>query len=145
MGNIVLGKRPQAIEHTVTAPLPDGTQGEVRMTYRYRTLTEFAALVDGRFSPPAPTPAPAADGQTPATPAAPATPPAPAKPMTMAEATAQGLQANAAYILDIATGWNLAAPFGPDTVAQLCDELPGVALAIMSGYRQAITEGRSGN
>lgn len=132
MGNIVLGKRPKTIEHTVTAPLPDGTQGEVRMTYRYRTLTEFAALVDARFSPPAP----AAEGAAPA---------APAAPMTMAEATAQGLKANADYILDIATGWDMDAPFGPETVAQLCDELPAVALAVMAGYRQAITEGRTGN
>jgi hypothetical protein len=58
---------------------------------------------------------------------------------------------NADYILKIAEGWNLTddegAPleFNRANVAQMCDELPGVAMEIINVYRMAVSEGRLGN
>jgi hypothetical protein len=54
-------------------------------------------------------------------------------------------ETNADYIMKVADGWNLDIEFSRNAVAQLCDELPAAALAIMSTYRNAITEGRAGN
>lgn len=125
MARIRLGATPETIRHTVTAPLPDGTQGEIAVTYRYRTRKQFAELLDRTFG------AGAAPGE--------------AGPDSLVAATQLGIEANAGYILDIATGWDMDAPFDRQHVERLCDELPGVALAIMTAYRQAITEGRLGN
>lgn len=123
MAKIKLGAPPASIEHKVTAPLPDGTEGEIVITYKYRTRKQFAELLDQTFGAGAKT----------------------AEPQNVAQATEAGLAANAEYIMAIASGWDLPEPFDLAHVEQLCDELPGVALAIMSAYRQAITEGRVGN
>jgi len=137
MGKVILGKRPKTIERTVATALPDGTTGEVKVQYRYRTRSEFAALIDATFGaaiqaqPGADQPGAEADQA--------------AAPPTVAAGTERSLAANAEYILQIATGWDLDAPFDREHVMQLCDELPGVALAIMSDYRAAIVEGRLGN
>lgn len=124
MAKIKLGAPPANIEHRVTASLPDGTEGEIGIVYKYRTRKQFAELLDKTFG--------AGASQQ-------------AEPKNVAEATAAGLAANAEYIMQIATGWDLPEPFDRPHVEQLCDELPGVALAIMSAYRQAVTEGRLGN
>lgn len=138
MAKIVLGKRPETIAHTVKAPLPDGSTGEVLVHFKYRTRTEFAQLVDSTFSAAQPDPAPDAVQQE-------NPPDAPPALLTVEDGTRRGIGANADYLQQIATGWNLDAPFDRQHLEQLCDELPGVALAIMNSYREAITEGRLGN
>jgi hypothetical protein len=70
-----------------------------------------------------------------------------AKPaeLKIEDLTRRGIESNAEYLQQIATGWSLEYPFDHQHLVQLCDELPGVALAIMNAYREAITEGRAGN
>jgi Phage tail assembly chaperone len=126
MAKVVLGKRPKTIDRTLTAKLPDGSTGEVPVSYRYRTRKEFAELIDATFGAAA-----GADGD--------------AAPDTVAAGTERSLEANADYIAQIVDGWGLDAPFTRESILQLCDELPGVALAIMAGYREAVVEGRLGN
>ena len=53
--------------------------------------------------------------------------------------------ATAGYIMEIVDGWNLDEPFDLEAVTQLCDELPGMAAAIVDDYRAAVLEGRRGN
>ena len=49
-------------------------------------------------------------------------------------------------LLDVLIGWDLPdQPLTPGTAMQLIDELPAAGLAILSAYREAITEGRLGN
>lgn len=125
MAKVTLGKKPETITHTVQAQMPDGTQAELAMVYRYRTRKQFAALIDEFFG------AGTGDGQEPA---------------TVGEATARGIKKNVEYILAIAVGWDVQdAPFDAENIEQLCDEAPGVMMKIMSDYREAITEGRLGN
>lgn len=122
MGKITLGQRPKTITRVVKATLPDGSEGAVTINYTYRTRTEFGALIDEVFG--------GGKEQT---------------ADTMAALSRQSVEANADYIMRIVEGWNLDDEFARPAVVQLCDEMPGVALAIMSQYREAVSEGRLGN
>ena len=127
MAKITLGKRPQFIEATITATLPDGTVGSIKARYKYRTRTEFGQMIDQRM----------AEART----------EAPAEPadFSVANMQRQARDANAAYLLDILDGSDLDNDLDIDTATQLCDEAPGMAQALIDGYRMAVTEGRLGN
>lgn len=132
---IKLGTRPKHIKHTVVIPMLEGGSASVQMQYVYRTRAEFGALVDGLV----------AQAQADTKALEPTGQPADDAAFSLAGTLAATNATNAAYILKIADGWDLDEPFTPDTVLQLCDELPGAALAIINAYRAAITEGRLGN
>lgn len=125
MAKITLGKRPQHIESTVTAALPDGTVGSIRARYKYRTRTEFGAMIDERM-------AEAKTGEAPTE-------------FSVADMQRRARDANAAYLLDILAGWDLDVELGIESATQLCDEAPAMAQALIDGYRLAVTEGRLGN
>jgi hypothetical protein len=52
---IVLGQRPKGIVHSLKVAMPDGTEGLLPVTFRYRDRVEFGAFLDGLFAvePPA--------------------------------------------------------------------------------------------
>jgi hypothetical protein len=131
MARIKLGARPKTFESTVTVPMPEGGTASVRMQYRYRTRTEFGAFVDELVA------------------AAGTAPPASQQDEDVRFSLLQALEStrdtNADYILKIAEGWDLDVDFNRASLVQLCDELPGAALAIIERYRLATTEGRLGN
>lgn len=127
MAKITLGKRPQFIEATISATLPDGTVGSIKARYKYRTRTEFGQMIDQRMAE--------ARNEAPAEPA----------DFSVATMQRQARDANAAYLLDILDGWDLDNDLDIDTATQLCDEAPGMAQALIDGYRMAVTEGRLGN
>lgn len=128
---IKLGTRPKSFPATVTVQLHEGSEGAIRVSFRYRTRTEFGAFVDELMA------------------AAKVQPPTSQQDEDLRFSLAQALEstrdANADYILQVMDGWDLDAPFDRAHVQQLCDELPGAALAIIDRYRSAITEGRLGN
>jgi len=128
---VVLGKRPATIRRTVTADLPEGGEGMIEVDFRYRTRQEYGKLLDDRMAA-----AQSVDG---------ARAEAGDGPLTAGELQAVSVKATAEHILDIATGWSLPEPFDLEHVVQLCDELPGMATAIVDEYRMAIIEGRRGN
>lgn len=131
MAKVTLGKRPKHISHTVTFALPEGGAGDITWQFVYRTRAEFGAFIDQLT----------ADAGVP--------PPRSAAEEDVQYSLQQSMQAavdkNAAYLLKIATGWNLDAEFGLEALRQFCDELPGGAMATMEAYRAAMTEGRLGN
>lgn len=130
MAKIQLGKRPKNFPKTITVPMPEGGDGTVKMSYIYRTRSEFGAFVDGLFNSAGVTPASQADEDV---------------KFSLQEALEKTRDTNADYILQIADGWNLDVDFNRANVAQLCDELPGAAMEIINTYRQATTEGKLGN
>lgn len=132
MAKIILGARPKNFKRTLTVQLPEGGEGTIELSYKYRTRREFGAFIDEVLARANVTP-PAADA------------PDEAIRATVADAMAKTVEANADYILAVADGWNLDQPFTRDAVEQLCNELPGAAAQIMGDYRAAITEGRLGN
>lgn len=129
---ITLGARPKTFARAVTFPLPEGGDGVINMVYKYRTRSEFGAFIDAL----------AAQAGVPP----PKTGSAEDVHVSLQAILQAGSEQNAAYIMQIADGWDLPDhPFELGAVQQLCDELPGGALAIMSKYREAIVEGRLGN
>ena len=44
---IKLGARPKTFKHKVTVAMPEGGEGVIEITYRYRTRREFGAFLDG--------------------------------------------------------------------------------------------------
>lgn len=127
MAKIQLGKCPTSFKKPVTFPMLDGTTGVIEITYRYRTRKEFGLFIDKMMT---------AAGKV--------KQPDPEK-FSMAELMAKTAGANADYILQVITGWDLDAELTDKNVQQLADELPAAATAIMDAYRVAITEGRLGN
>lgn len=137
---VTLGKRPESFNATVSAPLPEGGEGLIEVSYRYRTRTEYGQLLDQRMQEAREADAVQEAAEKTAADRGQALP-----PFSAGDAEARKRDATARHVLDIATGWGLPEPFDLEHVTQLCDELPGMAAAIVDHYRQAIVEGRRGN
>lgn len=123
---IVLGKRPDGLPDTLTITLPDGSDGLLPVTFKYRTRTEFGEFLDSIFG----TTPPEFDGTS---------------KNAAANQQRGTTQYNGQYIFGCLKGWGLDAPFTLQNCIQLADELPGVAQALMNRYRQLTIEGRLGN
>lgn len=137
MAKITLGKRPKTFVHKLKVLMLDGSTGEIRMTFTYRTRKEFGQFLDELFNEAKMRPESLEPKDIDA---------------AMALALAAVVDQNAAFIMKVAEGWDLCDPetgepteFSQATVEQLCNELPGVALAIIAAYRAAVSEGRLGN
>ena len=130
MAKVVLGKRPKNFKAKVQFPMLEGEEGVIEVSYIYRTKTEFGALIDSLLDDAGVKPA-GIDEES--------------QNFSLEEAMRRTKDTNADYLMKVMDGWNLDEPFGRDTVAQLCDEVPAAAMAIMNQYRAAITEGRLGN
>jgi len=130
MAKIVLGKRPKNFKRVIKVPMLEGGEGTVEVSYIYRTRTEFGAFVDELFAAAGVTPASKSDEDV---------------KFSLQDALSRTRDTNADYILKIIDGWNLDVDFSRDNVVQMCDELPGAALAMIDNYRLAVTEGRLGN
>lgn len=130
MAKIKLGARPKNFPLTIKIPMLDKTEGTVKVSYIYRTRTEFGSFIDELMDAAGVKPTSLNDDDVKA---------------TLAQAMERTRDSNADYILQVADGWDLDAEFSRDSVVQLCDELPGAALAIMDRYRRAVTEGHLGN
>jgi len=130
MAKITLGRRPKNFKRVLSVDLPEGGKGTIEVSYIYRTRTEFGAFVDDLFGNAGVSPVGQSDEEV---------------KFSLKDALEKTCDTNADYIMKIVDGWNLDADFSRDSVAQLCDELPGVALELINTYRIAVTEGRLGN
>lgn len=130
MAKVILGAAPKSFSKKLSVPMLDGTVGEITLTYKYRSRKEFAEFIDGVFSATGVTPEGQTDDEV---------------KFSLAQALGRATETNADYIMQVVEGWDLKAEFNRQSVAQLCDELPGVAIAIIDTYRQACVEGRLGN
>lgn len=141
---IVLGKRPEKFAKEVTFPMLDGADGSILVEFQYRTRTEFAKLSDKvQEEIRARTETDVAKYRADADAAAAAGKAAPE--MRASDIAEREAEFRVKYIMDAVVGWNLDIPFDREAVEQLVDELPAAATAIISTYREAITEGRLGN
>lgn len=127
MSKIKLGARPKNFAAIVSFVMLDGSTGTIPVTYKYRTKKEFGEFVDRITKD-------AGEGAEPAGDA-----------FSMARLMAVTVEKNADYLLDALESWGLDEPLTRETAAQLADELPAAAVAIMERYREALTQGRLGN
>ena len=127
---IKLGKRPPHLVKAISFDMPDPdtgkpTTGTIVCRYKYRTQTEFGAWLDAKAK---------AHGLD-----------APAI-SSNADLYSRVCENTADSLLDVLEGWDLPdQPLTPGAAMQLIDELPAAGLAILTGYREAITAGRLGN
>lgn len=127
MAKITLGKPPKTFAPaTVKFTMPDGSEGVIECVYKYRTRKQFGEFLTATFSGGPAT----ADG---------------AAQLDIAQVMAQAVEKNGAYLADVLESWSLDEKLTPETAAQLADEVPAAAAAIMEGYSRAVTEGRLGN
>lgn len=125
MAKITLGATPANFKKTVKVTLLDGTQGTMDCVFIYRTVTQYGELIDKLNE----------GGQQRAT----------DEDFSLADLFARNKTKNGEYVCQILEGWGLDAEFTPTNAQQLCNEFPGVALALFESYRNAIVEGRLGN
>lgn len=127
MPTIKLGARPKSFARVVKAQDLDGSELLIPVTFKYRTRKEYGAWIDSL--PPEPTAADAVvDGKF------------------SAEAYVEKVSEwNANKVMQSVDAWGLDVEFGPESVKQLCDEMPAAADAINKDYQSACIEGRLGN
>lgn len=130
MSKIKFGAPPKNFPATIKVPMLDGTEGTVKVSFIYRTRTAFGEFIDGLMDAAGLKPVSTDDADIKA---------------TLAQAMERTIDSNADYLMKVIGGWDLDVEFSLDSAKQLCDEYPGVAIAIMERYRVAITEGRLGN
>lgn len=122
-----LGQKPSGIPDVVKYTGLDGAEYMIPVTFKYRTLTEFGALLDEVFSQTLP-PATGADGKL------------------SSKSVQQGqVHVNGQYMHLILLDWGLDVPLTLQACIQLADEDPAAVRALMNKYRELITVGRSGN
>lgn len=124
MAKITLGKPPKTFAPvTVRFTLPDGGEGVIECVFKYRSRKQFGEFLTATFGA-----APAASDTA-----------------SLADIMAAAVDKNGEYLADVLDGWNLDEKLTPLTAAQLADEVPAAATAIMEAYGRAVTEGRLGN
>lgn len=124
---IKLGAQPTAFTRPVKFQMLDGSEGAIECKFKYRTRSQFGALVDEM----------AADSNTEVSDITQAG--------SMERYMAMGSASNARYLLKILDDWSLDQPLTAETAHQLADELPAAVAAIVEAYRAATIEGRLGN
>jgi len=123
MTKITLGKPPKTFAPvTVRFPMPNGTEGVIEAVFKYRSRKQFGEFLRDTFKVDEPA------GQ-----------------MDLAGVMAASVDKNGAYLADVLESWNLDEKLTPESAAQLADELPAAAKALMEAYSAAVTEGRLGN
>lgn len=128
MAKIVLGKRPTTFaSFPVKFTMPDGTQGVIKTTYKYRTRSEFGSMLNQMFSD--------AGEELPAD----------GKPDFEVLYRKMG-DKNADHLLSCIDAWDLEdQKVDRPTLLALAEEIPAAVVALMSAYSSACTEGRLGN
>lgn len=126
MAKIILGSRPKNIKKSIKVQLLDGSEGEVGLSFKYRTRTEYGAWIDSLV-----------EGEKPSGDEV--------MKMPWEKLAGKTVEANARYIMEAVDGWDLDVDFNLDSVKQFCDEFPLACSLVMDAYRSAINEGRLGN
>jgi hypothetical protein len=137
MKKIKLGNNPKTFTKDVLIVLLDGDTAPLKITFKYRTRSEFAALVDegidkAMASVEASKEYEVADAATPAR-------------TTFVERYAAVDKERVEHVLKIAEGWDLDDAFTEANLLQFEDENPGALHAISIAYAQAVAEARAKN
>lgn len=112
-------------ERAVDIPTPDGKPLKVTFTFLHRDRTAIAALFDlYREKARQQADAPGDDS---------------------AVSVQLAIDNDVETLQDIATGWNIDAPFDAAHLRKLCTKYAGAALAVVTDYRVSLTQGRLGN
>ena len=122
---ITLGKTPETFQPaTVQFKLPNGDEGAIQVTFKYRTREQFAEFTDAAAN--AARDAFAAGGG-------------------LVDTVAVGLKSDAEMLVGCVAAWDLDEPVTLEVARQLSNEYPAVSNAILASYRRVVAEGHLGN
>lgn len=125
MATITLGKPPKNFAPvTVNVTMPDGTEGTIKCTFKYRTVTAYGAFKDELAKESG-----FADTAS----------------VTWTQIMEKRRDKGGEYLMHILDSWDMEGGLSQSIAQQLCDELPGVSISISNAYHAAATEGRLGN
>lgn len=124
---VKLGATPKTFAPTaIKFPKPDGEQGEIVTTFKYRKRSEFGEFLnsihnDAGLAPQA------------------------AEKVDFKALFEKTRDKNADHLLACVEGWDLDDKLTRESLQALADELPAAAIAMMSSYSELCTEGRVKN
>lgn len=126
MKTIVLGKSPKNFKSFVVKfTLPDGEEGKISATFKYRSRKDFGAMMNQMFSD-------AGEEKSEGVP-------------DFQELFGKMGDKNADHLLNSLDSWNLDFELNRDNLCQLSDQYPAAAVALMAAYRNACVDGALGN
>lgn len=120
MAKFKFTKRPETIAHTVRAKGLDGKELTLKVEYKYRSRSEFAALADAGEN------LDLSDSK-------------------LAEIVAAVDGRGAEFLLDALASWDLDEELNLENAQMMFDQHQAVAAAIVGDYRTLCMEGRLGN
>jgi hypothetical protein len=123
MAKLSLASAPKTFKRTINIELLDGSTADVELTFKYKTRSEYAKLLDEVMK--------SEDGD--------------AKKETAVDVFARLGEGTADFLMKIVDGWDLEDKFTKANVVKLIDSFPAVSNEITEVYRVAILEGRVKN
>jgi len=128
MTKIILGKTPKNFAaFPVTFTMPEGMEGTIEATFKYRTKTQFGEYLNKIFSEVGEEPP--SDGN-----------------IDFEVLFNKTKDKNADHLLEALEAWEgIDAPLNRESLQALANELPAASIALMAAYNKACTEGKLGN
>lgn len=128
MSKLVLGKTPATFKpFNVKFMLPDGTEDAIKVTFKYKTRSQFAAFLNELFAESGEDKAEADEK------------------VDFEKLFSKGGEKTVAHLSKIIVEWDFAEPATADTLRALHDQAPAAAAAMTSAFSAACTEGKLGN
>jgi glutamate/tyrosine decarboxylase-like PLP-dependent enzyme len=137
MKKLKLGGNPKSFNKSVDIVLLDGTVAALLVTFKYRTRSQFATMVDEGIAK--------AEADAKAAKELKLDVAAESERITVADNFATVDGARVQHVLKIAEGWDLEDDFTEVNLLQFEDENPGALNAIAAVYAQAVAEARVKN
>lgn len=127
MAKIVLGKTPKNFKpFNVKFALPDGTEDQILVTFKYKTRSDFAKFLNSLFA--------SAEVEQPVS-----------DKLDFEELYRKAGEKTVSQLTQIIDAWDFAEPVTAATLGQLHDQVPAAAAALTNAYAAACNEGRLGN
>jgi hypothetical protein len=126
MAKVTLGKKPASFKpFPVKFPMPDGSEGVISATFKYRTRSEFGVMLNEIFK----------DAKEEKADGAP----------DFEDLFSKIGDKNADHLLACMEGWDMDVELNRANLVQLSDEIPAASAALMAAYRGACVDGALGN
>lgn len=127
MAKLVLGKTPPNFKPIIVKFTgPDGEEDQIKVTFKYKTRSQFAAFLNKLFDK-------KEDAKTDVT------------ELDFVELYKKAGDKTVEQLSEIIVEWDFAEPPTTESLRQLHDQAPAAAAAITTAYGAACNEGRLGN
>ena len=127
MAKLVLGKTPANFKpFDVKFTLPDGQEDQIKVTFKYKTRSQFAAFLNELFQE-------AGEEKT------------TDEKIDFEKLFAKGGDKTVSHLTKIIAEWDFAEPATAESLRAMHDQAPAAAAAMTSAFSLACTEGKLGN